>query len=86
MKGVRSKEHQELLDCTTRRKKRKGHTSRVNPSISSLQRAGWTPGKGRQMAHQATFSLAVLFRLIMPRQICGDTESFQHSTVKVLVW
>lgn len=38
------------------------------------------------MAHQATFSLAVSFRLIMPRQVCGDTESFQHSTVKVHVW
>lgn len=43
------------------------------------------PGKGKQMAHQATFSLAVLFRLIMPRQVCGDTEGLQHSTVKVPV-
>lgn len=60
--------------------------SRVNPTVPSLQRAGWMPGKSRQMAHQATFSLAVLFRLIMLRQVCGDIEGFQHSTVKLLVW
>lgn len=65
---------------------RKGCRNTVNPTIPSLQRAGWMPGKSRQMAHQATFSLAVLFRLIKPRQVCVGTQGFQNSTVKVLVW
>lgn len=59
---------------------------RLRPHNSkSTKRAGWMPGRGKQMAHQATFSLGVLLRLIGLRFVCGDTEGFQNSTVKLLV-